>query len=182
MMGASDFRTLAKVSQAARLVLDYDWSRSPIGAVDSWPPELLAAVRLAFQNKVPTLVAWGTELTQIYNDAFIPVLRERHPSALGQSVRTCWSDTWHVVGPIFQSVMDTGLATCLTYMPFRLATLDVVETRVFDVNYTAIELDHGAIGGVLATCNEVTDRHLLRQLETAAREGRRVIRDKGPKS
>ena len=164
-MGASDIQALAKKSHAARLVLDFDWSRSPVGSMSAWPPELTVAVQLAFQNKAPTLVAWGSELTQIYNDAFIAVLRERHPAALGQSVRACWADAWHVTGPIFQSVMRTGLATCITDMPITLQTLDVTETRFFDVNYAAIALENGTIGGVLSTCIEITDRHLLQQLD-----------------
>ena len=163
-MGVPDFQTLARNSQAARLVQEFDWSRSPLGSVETWPPELFAAVRVAFQNKAPTLVAWGSELTQIYNDAFIAVLRERHPAALGQSVRVCWSDAWHVIGPIFQSVMESGLATCLTDMPIKLQTLDLTETRFFNVNYTAITLESGAVGGVLSTCIELTGRHLLQQL------------------
>ena len=163
-MGAPGFQTLARNSQAARLVQEFDWSRSPLGSVETWPPELLAAVKVAFQNKAPTLVAWGSELTQIYNDAFIAVLRERHPAALGQSVSVCWSDAWHVTGPIFQSVMESGLATCLTDMPITLQTLDLTETRFFDVNYSAITLESGAIGEVLSTCIELTDRHLLQQL------------------
>lgn len=171
-MGASEFQALAKKSQAARLVLDFDWSSSPLGSMATWPPELMAAVRLAFQNKAPTLVAWGSELTQIYNDAFIPVLRERHPASLGQSVRVCWSDSWPVVGPIFHSVMETGLATCLTDMPIKLNTLDIAEIRVFDVNYTAITLENGRIGGVLSTCIEITDRHLLQKLVRGEHDNR----------
>jgi hypothetical protein len=61
-----------------------DWDDSAIGPRSSWPPALRLTVDIALASGFPMLVFWGAGPVQIYNDAFVPILGARHPSALGQ--------------------------------------------------------------------------------------------------
>jgi hypothetical protein len=47
---------------------------------------------------LPILLLWGKELVLLYNDAFRPILTDRHPRALGDRGREFWTNVWPVVG------------------------------------------------------------------------------------
>src|SRR6201996_895169 len=74
-------------SQMAERVRAHDWSSTALGRIEDWPDSLLCSVNLMLACAFPSLVFWGTELVQLYNDAFVPLLAERHPSGLGQTAR-----------------------------------------------------------------------------------------------
>src|SRR6201992_2204620 len=97
-------------SQMAGLVRAHDWSSNPLGNIEDWSESFLCSVNLMLACAFPSLVFWGRELVQLYNDAFIPLLAERHPSGLGQTAQECWSDAWQIVGPNLYRVMEDGAA------------------------------------------------------------------------
>ena len=92
-------------SQMAQCIRAHDWGSTILGRIEDWSDGLLCSVNLMLACAFPSLVFWGTELVQLYNDAFVPLLAERHPSGLGQTAGQCWSDAWHIVGPNLQRVM-----------------------------------------------------------------------------
>jgi hypothetical protein len=89
----------------------FDWSTTPVGAIDTWSPSLLSAVRIMLGSRYPMFVWWGPSLTNFYNDAYIPVLGQRHPKALGQSAPDIWEDIWDTIGPLAEQVLTQGEAT-----------------------------------------------------------------------
>jgi PAS domain-containing protein len=50
------------------------------------------------------------DLFTMYNEAYIPILGNRHPSALGRRGEEVWWDIWDDIGPMIASVIDTGKA------------------------------------------------------------------------
>lgn len=55
---------------------------------------------------------WGSDLIQFYNDAYRQTMGpDRHPSALGQHGKDCWSEIRDLIGPQIDGVMNGGLAT-----------------------------------------------------------------------
>jgi hypothetical protein len=50
------------------------------------------------------------DLFMLYNDAYIPILGNRHPAALGQRSERVWWDIWDSIGPLIASVIATGKA------------------------------------------------------------------------
>jgi hypothetical protein len=55
-------------------------------------------------------VWWGPELRFLYNDAYMPLLGDKHP-ALGLPGREVWSEIRDTIGPMLDSVMTTAQAT-----------------------------------------------------------------------
>ena len=72
--------------QMAELIRRYDWAQTPLGPLHQWPQSLRTAVSICLHSRYPMFVWWGRELTNLYNDAYISVLGQRHPQALGQPV------------------------------------------------------------------------------------------------
>ena len=77
------FTRLAGGEMAER-VKAFDWSKTPLGPRDAWSPSLALAVDMLMATNFPMALRWGPELILIYNDAYAPSLRERHPDALGR--------------------------------------------------------------------------------------------------
>ena len=83
-----------------------DWSSSALGPVEGWPQSLRTAVSMMLNGGSPMYLAWGPDLTQLYNDAFATLLGEsRHPAALGQSARRTFAPAWDVVGPTLEAAL-----------------------------------------------------------------------------
>jgi len=51
-----------------------DWSKTPLGAIATWPQSLKTSVSTLLNSRFPMLVWWGPELVKIYNDAYRPLI------------------------------------------------------------------------------------------------------------
>ena len=89
----------------------FDWSCNPLGSVSGWPQGLRTAVRIMLKSSYPMFIWWGEGLINLYNDAYITVLGQRHPWALGQPARDVWHEIWPTVGPQADAVVNEGRST-----------------------------------------------------------------------
>jgi signal transduction histidine kinase len=123
-------------------------------------------------TRQPMLLFWGSDWTQFYNDAFVPSFGQgKHPTAMGQSARECWTDAWPVVGAQLEAVA-TGQPAWHedTLIPiFRNGRMEEV---FWTYSYSPAYGDDGAIAGVLVIVTEVTGRVVAaRRLAALARLG-----------
>ncbi|HET9015517.1 MAG TPA: ATP-binding protein, partial [Thermomicrobiaceae bacterium] len=147
--------------EMAARIQEYDWSRTPLGPIASWPQSLVTAVNLILDAHYPMLIEWGPEFIQIYNDAYRPVLgATKHPGGLGQPARECWPEIWDYIGPLFEQALREGEATWEEDQLFVLDRNGYVEETYFTFCYSAIRDETHDPGGVLVTCIETTGRVL----------------------
>jgi len=76
----------AGVGEMGDLMQATDWSNTELGDPSRWSPALRMMVNFLLPNRFPQLLWWGPEFCSIYNDAYIPILGEKHPWALGRPV------------------------------------------------------------------------------------------------
>ncbi|HLL23185.1 MAG TPA: hypothetical protein VK427_13695, partial [Kofleriaceae bacterium] len=87
------------------LIRAHDWSKTPVGPVECWPPALVSTVQLLLCCRHPMFLWWGPSLTQFYNDAYVPSFGQgKHPAAMGQSGPECWAEIWPIIGPQIEGV------------------------------------------------------------------------------
>jgi hypothetical protein len=91
--------SLAGDSEMSERIYAFDWSKTAIGPVEGWSPALRMMVRFLLANRFPLLLWWGPDYVSIYNDAYRPILGTKHPWALGQPLRECWQEIWHILQP-----------------------------------------------------------------------------------
>ena len=77
-----------------------DWRASPLGPPERWPAALSAVVRLMLGARFPMFVAWGPQLSMLYNDAYATIMGDKHPAGLGQPLGRVWAEIWPVIEPI----------------------------------------------------------------------------------
>jgi PAS domain S-box-containing protein len=155
----------------------FDWSKTVLGPVDSWPESLKTAVRICIGSRNPIVVWWGrSALTQFYNDAYISFMGGRkHPAFLGRSGQECWSEIWETVGPMLEHVFTNGEATWSEDFLFVLNRNLPREEGYFTFSYSPIWGDAGKVEGIFCACYETTARVIGdRRLRTLRDLGRGV--------
>ena len=147
-----------------------DWSKTPLGAASNWSPALRTMVGMVLKNRSPLVLWWGTELVQIYNDAFRSILASKHPRALAQPASECWSEIWSVVGPMIEAPLRGQPATGSDDLLLLVNRKGFLEETHFRFAYSPVpdeSLTGAAIGGVLGTVAEISEEvYAGRQLAT----------------
>ncbi|HET9529170.1 MAG TPA: ATP-binding protein [Blastocatellia bacterium] len=153
------------------LIRGFDWARTPVGPVESWPQSLRTALSILLSSGYPMYIAWGHEFTQFYNDAYRPILGQTKHPALGRGTPETFAEIWDFIGPMFRRVLATGEATTLTDQLLPLDRNGYVEECYFTFSYSAVRNEEGGEGGVFVTVLETTARvladrrgHMLREM------------------
>jgi two-component system CheB/CheR fusion protein len=133
-----------------------DWATTPLGAVDTWPQSLKSAVDACLGSSLASLVWWGSELTQIYNDAARRLLGGTHMEALGVPARDAWSAMWPEMRPLVEQVMSTGLGVIEETTRIEPASGGPPEAYVF--SYGALRDEAGAVVGISVTAINASAR------------------------
>jgi hypothetical protein len=130
-------------------VHQFDWASTSLGAMRNWPSNLKTAVDICLNSRFPMVIWWGKDLTLIYNDAWRPIIGNKHPGALGRRGHTVFPEIWDIIGPMHEGVLADGRATWsddqLLLMK-RRAYLDL-EEAYFTWSYSAILNKDGRVGG-----------------------------------
>ncbi|MEG3968514.1 ATP-binding protein [Microcoleus sp. T2B6] len=147
-------------SEMAMLMRSHDWSLSALGAVETWPQSLKTAIRIILGSRYPMFVWWGQQMTNFYNDAYIPVLGKRHPQALGQPASRVWAEVWDTVGPQAEAVLNQGQSTWNQELLLVMERNGYTEETYFTFSYSPVANDDGPVGGIFCTCSEDTQRVL----------------------
>ena len=149
-------------------VMQFPWEMTPIGPMSSWPPSLRQAVKLCYSTRFPVMIAWGPELTMIYNDAYRDMLgTDKRLIALGASVRKVWEEVWDDIEPHFTSVVRDAQPTWAVDAPLIVNRSSFEEETNFTFSYSPLFDTEGNVAGVLDIATETTD-HVVdrRRLKT----------------
>ena len=146
---------LADGGEMGSLIRAYDWSSSPLGPPKDWPLSLKTAIGIMLSSKFPMFVAWGPDLSFLYNDSYIEILGGKHPAALGQRFDHIWSEIWPDVGPLAERAL-AGEATYHEALPLVMNRKGYDEQTWFTFSYSPLRDENGAAAGMFCACVEVT--------------------------
>jgi signal transduction histidine kinase len=145
----------------------YDWSTTPLGPIQHWPQSLRTVVNILLSSRYQMWMAWGPELTMVYNDAYAPTLGIKHPKALGRRASEVWHEIWPEIGPLIETVLSTGKATYDAGLLLFLERSGFPEETYHTFSYSPLADDHGRIAGMLCVVSEETERVIgERRVET----------------
>lgn len=102
----------------AEAIRQFGWSSTLLGAMDTWPACLRFEIDLMLSCAFPTTIQWGSELILFYNDAYIPVIGDRHPEALGQPILETFPEIIPIYEPMAKRVL-TGKRIVLEDQLYR---------------------------------------------------------------
>jgi signal transduction histidine kinase/DNA-binding response OmpR family regulator len=170
----TDVDFLSGGGELGGLIREYDWSRTPLGPLESWPRSLKTATAILLRSPVPIVLLWGPDGIMIYNDAYAVFGGARHPRLLGSKVLEGWPE----VADFNANVMRVGLSGgTLSYRDQHLVLhrhgrADDVWTNL---GYSPVLDEEGKPAGVLAIVIETTERVVgERRLRTLREIGSRA--------
>lgn len=133
-----------------------DWAATPIGAMESWSPALRNALDMVLQTGFPVSLFWGPELVLLYNQAFVRLIADKHPAALGTRARDFVPEAWDTVGPWMRSVLAGEGPIWIEDALVPLQRHGVLEEAYFTFSYSPVRGLDGQVEGVMNTTTETT--------------------------
>lgn len=138
------------------IMREMDWSQTKLGPVETWPSSLKTMLGVVLGSRFPMLLWWGPDLLHLYNDAYRPILRDKHPASLASPAADIWAEVWDVAGPMARSVQEGGPATWTEDLQLFINNSDMAEETYFTFSYSPVPGDDGRVGGLLNTVQETT--------------------------
>lgn len=168
--------------EMGRRFAEFDWAAHPLGPPADWSPEIRAALAVTLTSRFPIVLWLGpTDLFLMYNDAYVHILGDKHPAALGAPGRRVWPEIWTAIGPMLAGVVATGRATWSDDLMLPLVTAGMPQERYFTFTYSPIIGGRGAVTAVFCAVIETTQRvlserrlHLLNAVASATMETRTI--------
>jgi PAS domain S-box-containing protein len=165
----SDTRTIDFLSgggEMATLMRETDWSKTPLGPLKDWPQSLRTSVGILLSSRHPMFLAWGPELSLLYNDSYAPILGSKHPKMLGRPFTEVWSEVWEDLGPIAERALAGEPNWSENFLLF-MKRHNYLEETYFTFSYSPIYDESGGIGGMFCACTDTTQAVLAeRRLRT----------------
>ena len=156
-MAEADF--LSGGGELGKRICRHDWSATPLGPLSDWPQPLRSAVSLCVRSQFPTIIHWGwPDLVVLYNDAFIPLAGDKHPTALGTRLFDSWPELRPTIESMLEGVFTTGQAALSKDLLHVYRRSGYFEERYLTASFNPIVLDAGNVGGSFTLIDDTTDR------------------------
>ncbi|XGV98545.1 MAG: ATP-binding protein [Leptolyngbya sp. BL-A-14] len=166
-------------SEMAALMRLYDWSQTPLGAVEQWSQSLKTSVRIMLTCRQPMFVWWGDALINLYNDAYCAILGGKHPEALGKPASVVWQEIWEQVGPRAESALVHNEGTYDEALQLIMERNGYPEETYYTFSYSPVPDDQGKTSGIICANTDDTQRvigerqlALLRELAARTADAR----------
>ena len=156
----------------------HDWSAT-LGPASGWHPSLRTLVGVMLAAVQPMFIAWGSRRTLLYNDAYAPLLGQKHPDALGQPFMDVWAEVRDELTPLFDHVF-AGQPIHMDDITLFLERHGRREEAHFAFSYTPVHDEGGAVGGLFCSCTETTAQVLAERHRQSETERQRRLFQRAP--
>ncbi len=176
--GRLDF--LSSPGEMASRIREYDWTSTALGPPAAWSMPLKTLVGLMLASVQPMFMAWGQDHTWLYNDAFTPILGNKHPGALGHSaLGEVWNEAADALEPLFGKVFS-GEPVHMEDFAVMLDRNGRLEEAHFAYSYTPVRDEIGVVIALFGTCQEITERTAAERQRVAEQERQRRAFEQAP--
>lgn len=152
-----------------------DWAGTPLGPVEGWSDPLVSAVDLMLNTRFPITLLWGPEYVLVYNEAYVDLIGDKHPRALGRPACEVFPEAWDVIGPMLDEVAAGRGATWTEDNHIPLQRRGFLEECYFTFSYSAVRDRDGRVEGVMDIASESTARVIAgRRLHLLTRVAERL--------
>ncbi|KAJ3166450.1 hypothetical protein HDU88_003318 [Geranomyces variabilis] len=151
------------------MLRSFDWAKTSLGPITSWPQSLLTALSLVLGSPSPMSIWWGPQYVLFYNDAYIPITFGKHPWIYGKPGSEGWSEIWQDLLPAAKKARQGGgvyKENDILFMTRRGYPEETYHTWA----YVPIRQEDGSVGGLLNPTYESTPQVLLARRMKVLRE------------
>ncbi|MCF0074735.1 ATP-binding protein [Dyadobacter sp. CY261] len=151
---------LAGGGEMGKRIREFDWDATELGAPRGWPQSLKTCIRIMLSSKQPIWIGWGPRILKFYNDAYIDIVRGKHPHALGEPVSVVWKDIWKDIEPMLSRAMDRDEGTYVESRLLIMVRSGFPEETYYTFSYTPVLGDDGRPAGIICYNTADTERIL----------------------
>jgi signal transduction histidine kinase len=124
-------------------------------------------------------VWWGTDLINLYNDAYRAILGGKHPEVLGQPAHIVWKEIWDQVGPRARYAVEKNVGTYDEALLLIMERNGYPEETYYTFSYSPVPGDNGGTSGIICANTDDTRRIVgERQLRTLRDLGKNITASK----
>jgi PAS domain S-box-containing protein len=134
----------------------HNWAATPLGPLERWSETLIATVNLMLHSPFPTILSWGPEMVFLYNDAAVPTLMGKHPSALGELYRNVFREAWDLVSADLEACFYRGESPVRDNMFIPILLNGVIEDHYWSYSLIPVYED-GKIAGFYDAYRNMTE-------------------------
>ncbi len=157
----------------------HDWSATPLGAIDTWSPQLRSTVNTVVNSPVAKVLMWGTDGLMLYNDGYARIAGGKHPAAIGARAVDVWPEqadfNRHVLGEVMR-----GEVMLFRDQPMTLHHDGAAHAVTLDLFYTPVHDFDGSVGGVLGTVIDNSERVAAERQLARSESELRIVTDALP--
>ncbi len=159
----------------------FDWEKTPLGPIASWPQSLKTTIDLMMASQLAMNLIWGPERILIYNEVHRAFMGTMHPRAFGRPGREVWGEVWEAAEEAIHRRVFAGETVTLEDHPWTLLRNFGPEEAFFTTYFTPIRDETGAVVANLATAfettNAVKEKAARDQAERALRKSEAKLRE-----
>ncbi|MEH2067829.1 MAG: ATP-binding protein [Nostoc sp.] len=145
--------------EMGKVIRSKDWSKTPLGSIESWPQSLRTTVSLCLASNFPINIIWGPGRVQIYNDGYWPMCGDKHPHSMGQDYKQCWLSAWDALEEPFERAA-AGETAFLENRRMFLDRNGYLEETFFTFSLSPIRDETQGVGGLFHPVTEMTQQIL----------------------
>jgi len=93
-----------------RFLRSINWSATDFGPMSGWSRELRQMVRFMMAEATPAILYWGDTNAIIYNEAYVPLIGDKHPEMLGRRALDVFPEFWNKFEVVIEEQRRTGVS------------------------------------------------------------------------
>jgi hypothetical protein len=160
------------ISPWCQFLRDWNWSSTGFGPIEKWSPQLRLMANMICSDSNPAVLWWGETLASLYNEAYVELVKHKHPEALGRAYKINWAEIFRF--PNTASTLHKVWDECMLGKGGRQKNVTYflqhgsrLEESVFHLNMLPVIGDNGETVGVYQTIVDITDEQIQhRRLST----------------
>ncbi|GAB6194867.1 PAS domain-containing protein [Lysobacter xanthus] len=149
------FELLPRDLPTAERYRAFDWSRTPLGAIDDWDLALRTLVPVMLASNQPMFIAWGPQRTLLYNAPYAELLGNKHPDAFGRDFLEVWHEIRGDLTPLVEAAYR-GEPSQGQDLQLWIERHGYREEAHFSYFYSPVRGSDGEVAGFFCACNDIT--------------------------
>ncbi|TGO32978.1 hypothetical protein BHYA_0275g00050 [Botrytis hyacinthi] len=147
--------TIVELSPHVRFFLEFDWTSTELGPIDSWPVELRRMCNFLMSDPRPAAMYWGQSRVMMYNEPYMLVTGQKHPGMMGKTFSEAWAEVEDAFSDSFNNAYETGKASTMDDARFFIERHGYLEETYYSLSILPFSCN--SYGSHLAFYNSVFD-------------------------
>lgn len=147
-----------------------NWAATSLGPIESWSADLRGMCNLIMASPHPAAMYWGKDHVAIYNEPYILLAGQKHPTLMGSRYSDAWSEIWGALEEVFIDAHTNAQATMKDDDCLFLHRQGFLEETYFSWSLIPLIGEDGTVVGTYNPAFEKTKRKIAERRMLTLRE------------